>query len=131
MQGIGRFPTQSRVIAAVGIAMIALGLFIRWIAILSLGRQFTVDVAITKEHQLVHHGIYKSVRHPSYTGSLLSFLGLGLAFSNYLSIIVIFIPICSAFLYRIHIEEKTLIAKFGDEYQKYRATTKKLIPGIW
>lgn len=131
MQDAGHFAAHSTVIATTGIAMIALGLVLRWIAILSLGSQFTVDVAITQGHQLVRTGIYKVLRHPSYTGSLLSFLGLGLAFSNYLSVTTIFVPICVAFLYRIHVEEKTLVATFGDEYLKYRASTKGLVPGIW
>jgi protein-S-isoprenylcysteine O-methyltransferase Ste14 len=131
MQGTGRFLPRSAVIAATGIALIVLGLVLRWIAILSLGRQFTVDVAITQGHQLVRAGIYKVLRHPSYAGSLLSFLGLGLAFSNYLSVVTIFVPICVAFVYRIHVEEKTLVATFGDEYLKYRASTKGLVPGIW
>jgi protein-S-isoprenylcysteine O-methyltransferase Ste14 len=111
--------------------MIALGLAIRWIAIVSLGRMFTVDVAITRGHRLVRGGIYGVIRHPSYAGSLLSFLGLGLAFSNYLSAATIFIPICIAFLYRIHVEERTLAATFGDEYRDYCASTKRLIPGLW
>lgn len=131
MQDTGRFPTRSAVFATTGIALIVLGLVLRWIAIFSLGRQFTVDVAITQRHQLVRTGIYKVLRHPSYAGSLLSFLGLGLAFSNYLSVTTIFVPICGAFLYRIHVEEKTLIATFGDEYLNYRASTKGLVPGIW
>ena len=131
LQGTGRFPSRSAVIATTGIALITLGLVLRWIAILTLGRQFTVDVAITQGHRLVRSGIYNILRHPSYAGSVLSFLGLGLAFSNYLSVAVIFVPICAAFLYRIHVEEETLVATFGDEYLKYRASTKGLIPGIW
>jgi protein-S-isoprenylcysteine O-methyltransferase Ste14 len=131
MQDTGHFSTHSTAIATTGITMIALGLVLRWIAIFSLGRLFTVDVAITQGHQLVRAGIYKVLRHPSYAGSLLSFLGLGLAFSNYLSVVTIFVPICVAFLYRIHVEEKTLVATFGDEYLNYRASTKGLVPGIW
>jgi protein-S-isoprenylcysteine O-methyltransferase Ste14 len=127
----GHFRFQSSVIATCGIGMIILGLTLRWIAILTLGRMFTVDVAITQGHHVVRTGIYKSVRHPSYSGSLLSFLGLGLAFSNYLSTMVIFVPICAAFLYRIHVEEQTLMAAFRDEYQDYCATTKRLIPRVY
>jgi len=131
MQNRGHFSSHLVAIATTGIVLIALGLALRWIAIFSLGRLFTVDVAITQGHQLVHTGIYRVLRHPSYSGSLLSFLGLGLAFASYLSVAIIFIPICVAFLYRIHVEEKALIATFGDEYLKYRASTKGLIPGIW
>jgi len=131
MQDTGRFLPRSALIATTGIALIVLGLVLRWVAILSLGRQFTVDVAITEGHQLVSTGVYRVLRHPSYTGSLLSFLGLGLAFSNYFSVAMIFVPICAAFRYRIHVEEKTLVATFGDEYLKYRTSTWGLVPGIW
>jgi protein-S-isoprenylcysteine O-methyltransferase Ste14 len=127
----GHFRSHLIGIATTGIVMVAVGVAFRWIAILSLGKLFTVDVAITQGHRLIRTGIYRVIRHPSYTGSLLSFLGLGLAFASYLSVAIIFIPICVAFLYRIHVEEQTLIATFGDEYLKYRASTKALIPGIY
>jgi protein-S-isoprenylcysteine O-methyltransferase Ste14 len=131
LQPMGRFGGESAILPIAGVAFIIGGLILRWYAILSLRRQFTVDVAITKDHRLIREGIYSRVRHPAYAGSLLSFLGLGLSFSNYLSILVIFVPICSAFLYRIYVEEKALVEAFGEEYTEYRASTKRLIPGIF
>ena len=104
---------------------------VRWLAIISLKHQFTVDISITRNHQLVTKGIYRFVRHPAYAGSLLSFFGLGLFFANYLSILIIFIPICAAFLYRIRVEEKALLDNFGEEYANYCASTKRLIPEIF
>ncbi|MBI4722843.1 MAG: isoprenylcysteine carboxylmethyltransferase family protein [Candidatus Stahlbacteria bacterium] len=130
-QRIGYFGNESPIFPIAGIILIIYGLLIRWIAIFSLKHQFTVDISITKNHHLVREGIYRFVRHPAYAGSLLSFLGLGLFFANYLSMLIIFIPICSAFLYRIHIEEKVLIDTFGDKYVNYCASTKRLIPGIF
>jgi protein-S-isoprenylcysteine O-methyltransferase Ste14 len=112
-------------------ALIVAGLTIRWRAILTLKRQFTVDVSIRKDHRIVKTGIYRLIRHPAYAGSLLSFFGLGLFFTNYLSLIVIFLPICSAFLYRMTIEEKILVATFGEEYRDYYRTTKRLLPGVY
>jgi len=117
--------------AFAGLVFIVSGLILRWIAILTLKRQFTVDVAITANHRLVQNGIYRYIRHPAYSGSLLSFLGLGLTFSNYLSILIIFVPICAAFLYRIKVEEKFLTAALGDNYLKYCQSTKQLIPSIF
>ena len=127
----GYFGNGSTLFPSIGIALIVSGLVVRWAAILSLKRQFTVDVAITNDHRIVREGIYRFIRHPAYAGSLLSFFGLGLFFSNYLSILVIFVPICSAFLYRIHVEEKALISAFGDEYLDYCGSTKRLLPGIF
>ena len=126
----GHFGGGSALVPLAGLALIAAGLFVRWIAILSLRSQFTVDVAITSGHRLIKGGIYRSVRHPSYTGSLISFFGLGLCFSNYLSLLVIFVPIFSAFLYRVRIEEKALTDAFGEEYVDYCASTKRFIPGV-
>ena len=131
VQGIGYFGGRSRVFAFAGIVFVICGLLVRWIAIMSLKHQFTVDVSIRKDHRIVHEGMYRIIRHPAYAGSLLSFLGLGLFFANYLSLLVIFLPICSAFLYRIHIEEETLIGAFGEEYINYRRTTKRLLPGVY
>jgi len=128
---IGYVGNGSRIFPIAGIILIVCGLFVRWVAILSLEHQFTVDVSITKEHRIIRKGIYRFVRHPAYAGSLLSFFGLGLSSANYLSMLIIFLPICSAFLYRIHVEEKALIDNFGDEYLNYCASTKRLIPGIF
>jgi protein-S-isoprenylcysteine O-methyltransferase Ste14 len=130
-QRIGHIGEASYLLPLVGIILIVCGLIVRWIAILSLKHQFTVDVSITKDHRIIRKGIYRFVRHPAYAGSLLSFLGLALSFSNYLSMGIIFIPICLAFLYRIRVEEDTLIKTFGNEYLDYCASTKRLIPGIY
>jgi protein-S-isoprenylcysteine O-methyltransferase Ste14 len=130
-QDIGYLGGGSRVFPIVGSVMIVLGLLLRWIAILSLKRQFTVDVAITKDHRIISEGIYRYVRHPAYAGSILSFLGLAVSFANVISFIIIFLPICFAFLYRIRVEERALVAAFGDEYIRYSQTTKRVIPRIY
>jgi protein-S-isoprenylcysteine O-methyltransferase Ste14 len=130
-QPIGFFEGVSRIFPIAGITLIICGLFIRWFAILSLKRQFTVDVSIRKDHRMIKEGIYRFIRHPAYAGSLLSFLGLGLYFSNYLSMLIIFVPICVAFLHRIRVEEEALIHAFGSEYLDYCASTKRFIPGIF
>ncbi len=130
-QPIGHFGNGSQIVPIAGLIFIVCGLLVRWLAIFSLKRQFTVDVSITEDHRIIRNGMYRFVRHPAYAGSLLSFLGLALCFSNYVSILMIFVPICAAFLYRIHIEEDALINAFGSEYLDYRASTKRLIPGIF
>jgi protein-S-isoprenylcysteine O-methyltransferase Ste14 len=130
-QHIGYFGNGSRIYPIAGLILIVCGLLVRWLAIVSLKHQFTVDVSITKDHRIIRKGIYRFVRHPAYAGSLLSFFGLGLCFANYLTMLIMFPPICSAFLYRIHVEERALLDNFGDEYVNYCASTKRLIPGIF
>lgn len=128
---VGTLPGVSYFAAISGLVLILVGLAVRWIAILTLWKFFTVDVSIANDHRLVNTGLYKLVRHPAYTGSLISFLGLGVVFSNWLTLLVIFVPITIAFVYRIKVEEKALIAFFGDQYVRYCGTTKRLIPGIY
>jgi protein-S-isoprenylcysteine O-methyltransferase Ste14 len=126
---IGYIPVKF--ISLTGLVLIVLGLIIRWTAILTLKKYFTVDVSIQSNHKIIDKGIYKFIRHPAYAGSLLSFLGLGLAFSNWLSTLVIFIPILIAFIYRIRVEEKALVQAFGGEYINYSKVTKRLIPKLY
>ena len=109
----------------------AAGLVLRWWAIFSLGRLFTVDVAIADDHELVVRGPYHLMRHPSYSGMMLAFAALAVTFQNWLSVVCILVPISAALAYRIYIEEIALEATFGESYRAYAATTKRLIPGIF
>ncbi len=115
----------------IGIALILAGLTIRWAAILTLRKYFTVNVAIRSDHRVVRHGLYRIVRHPSYLGSLISFAGLGVAFGNWLSLAVILAGSTIGLAYRIAVEERALNAALGDDYREYAAHTKRLIPGVF
>lgn len=107
------------------------GLVLRWWAILSLGKFFTVDVAIADDHELIIRGPYHMMRHPSYSGMLLAFLALAATFQNWLSIVTILLPISLALAYRIYIEEIALEHTFGEAYHAYARSTKRLIPGVF
>jgi protein-S-isoprenylcysteine O-methyltransferase len=116
---------------AIGAVVFVAGLAIRWYAIIYLGRFFTVNVAIASDHKLIDGGPYRFVRHPSYSGALLAFLGLGLCIGNWASIAVMAIPILAVFLWRIHVEESALLRGLGNQYRSYMDRTKRLIPGIY
>ncbi|NMC43096.1 MAG: isoprenylcysteine carboxylmethyltransferase family protein [candidate division Zixibacteria bacterium] len=131
LHGIGFIAYGSRIVSIVGLVLIVLGMALRWVAIATLRRYFTSNVSIQAGHELVNRGLYRIVRHPSYAGSLLSFLGFGLTFANWLSVLVIFVPVFCAFLYRITVEEHALTTHFGDRYTNYCRTTKRLIPGVY
>lgn len=131
VRGIGFMRNLSGFLPYMGMIIIIIGLIIRWIAILTLRNYFTVNVDVRQDHKVIDYGIYRHIRHPAYSGSLLSFLGLGLSFSNWLSVLVIMVPITAAFLYRIHLEEKALEESLGAEYIKYARSTNRLIPKIF
>ena len=122
---------KSEQIALIGISAIIIGIIIRLVAIKQLGKFFTVDVTIRENHQLLQSGLYKFLRHPSYTGSLISFLGFGLSLNNWLSLFIVFLPVLFSIIHRINIEEKVLTERFGKQYSDYIAGTKRLIPFVY
>ncbi len=113
------------------LGLIVVGIIIRFTAIRQLGKFFTMDVTIKSDHQIVNTGLYGWVRHPSYSGALLSFIGLGLSMNNYYGFLIIVVPIFLAFSARISVEEQALTEAFGAAYQSYSAATKRLIPFIY
>jgi protein-S-isoprenylcysteine O-methyltransferase len=119
-----------RILHPVALGLLLLGLAIRWVSILTLGRFFTVNVSVQHDHELVEAGPYRYVRHPSYSGLLLAFVGLGLNAGNWLSLGAVVIPITLAVLWRIRIEERALVEALGTPYVQYSARTKRLVPGL-
>lgn len=114
-----------------GLVMMVIGIAVRSTAIAQLGRFHTPNVAVRMDHQLMRTGLYKHVRHPSYLGALIAFLGLSLGLGNWLSLVVIMgISLC-VYLYRMHEEEAVLSAAFGDAWRAYCQSTKRLIPGLF
>ena len=90
-----------------------------------------MDVTIEKDHELVEKGPFRIVRHPSYSGVLLAFVGLGLSMGNWAALLVIVIPIGSAFIHRMNVEEDALSRALGPRYAEYMKRTKRLVPFIY
>lgn len=130
LRGFGRIGNW-RVTLYTGIALMILGILIRAIAIATLWRYFSVDVTIRKDQPLIQHGLYAHLRHPAYTGSLLAFIGLGIAFGSWVSLAIVTVVAIAGFSYRIAVEERALTEHFGDTYRAYAAHTKRLIPGVY
>lgn len=114
-----------------GLVLFACGLVLRWWSIVHLGRFFTVNVAIAADHRVVSDGPYRLVRHPSYSGVFLLFIGLGLLLFNWLSALILVVPVFGLFLYRMRVEEQALVQALGVPYVDYMARTKRIIPFIY
>lgn len=113
------------------VVFFAVGIVVRWWSIIVLGRFFTVDVTIEKDHEVVQSGPYRLVRHPSYTGVLLAFVGWGLALHNWLALLLLLLPIFAAFMHRMNVEEVALSHALGERYRAYMQRTKRLLPFIY
>ena len=77
------------------------------------------------------NGPYRFVRHPTYSGLLLLFLGTGLALGDWLSVAALVLLPGVGIGYRIMVEERMLLAGLGDDYAQYRKRTWRLVPGLW
>jgi protein-S-isoprenylcysteine O-methyltransferase Ste14 len=115
----------------IGAAVMIAGLGLRLWAMLVLGRFFTVTVTIQEDHRVVDSGPYRVVRHPSYTGLLVLFVGFGIALDNWLSLLALFALPLAGILLRIRAEEAALSIALGERYTDYAARTDRLIPGVW
>jgi protein-S-isoprenylcysteine O-methyltransferase Ste14 len=76
-------------------------------------------------------GIYRYVRHPAYTGIILVFIGLGIAFENWLSLITVAGLTMAGIANRVRIEEAALLEHYGDSYASYAARTKRFVPYLF
>ena len=116
---------------ALGQLAMVIGISVRSWALLVLGRFFTTHVTFQAGHRLVTGGPYRWVRHPSYTGALLSLLGFPLACGSLFGLVVALAVVPVAFAYRIRVEERALREGFGAAYERYSERTWRLVPGLY
>jgi protein-S-isoprenylcysteine O-methyltransferase Ste14 len=127
---MGRMPHWNTFFV-VGIVLFSIGLIIRIHSMLTLKQYFTFSVAKVDQHKIIETGLYKYIRHPGYLGQWIIFLGISLALSNWLSVVLMMIPTIAGYLYRIRVEEKFMADQLGTEYLNYKSRTKKIIPLVY
>ena len=94
-----------------------------------IGRFWSARVTLKEGHQLIESGPYSLVRHPIYSGLLLSMaatvmtIGTGQSVCGYALLV-------GALIFKLAAEERLLAANFGQAYQKYQKRVKALIPGV-
>lgn len=118
---------QSEAIRALGAALFAAGCALFSWSVLARGR-YSVSWAMPVNHKLVTWGPYKYVRHPSYAGYFLMFIGLFLTWFNLLAIVPLLgIP---GYVRISQREEDMLVLRFGDAYLEYRKKTGRFFPRV-
>jgi protein-S-isoprenylcysteine O-methyltransferase Ste14 len=113
-----------------GTTLFIAGFLIRITAQATLKRNYSGTLRIRDGHTLITHGIYSHVRHPVYTGVILSALAIPLYTGSLPGLLMALLGI-PLFNYRIANEEKMLIQEYGHQYTEYIKTTPKLIPRIY
>lgn len=108
---------------AIGVASIAL---LIW-AQIELGRQFSPQLQLRQEHQLIITGPYSRVRHPLYTALFGFGLSLAMVSANWF-FVAFFVLSLFGLVIRIPKEEQMMLDQFGDEYRQYMQRTGCFIP---
>jgi protein-S-isoprenylcysteine O-methyltransferase Ste14 len=122
----GRWPSF-----VLGLVLMGVGIAIRQWAVALLGPLFTIDVRVHPGQRVIDRGPYRWVRHPSYTGLIVTFLGIGFALGNWAALAVLAVVPTAGLVVRIRLEERALLDGLGDSYRRFAAGRPRLFPGVW
>ncbi len=113
---------------ALGLVILLAGSMLRRYCFRTLGRYFTGNVMVQAGQPVIEDGPYRLVRHPSYTGGMLMYLGTGLALTNWLSVLILLGMGVVTYTYRVRVEEQALASSLGQPYLEYMRRTKRFVP---
>jgi len=114
-----------------GVALVLAGAQLRRHCFRMLGEYFTGNVQVRSQQPVIQSGAYRWIRHPSYSAGLLMLGGLGLALGNWLSLCATVSFTFVAYLYRVAVEERALVATIGDPYREYMTRTRRFVPFLF
>jgi len=113
-----------------GLILMGAGIVLRQWAVALLGQFFTTDVRVHPGQNVVARGPYRWVRHSSYTGMIMTFVGPGLALGNWAALAVLVVVPTAGLVVRIRVEERALRNGLGEPYRRFAASRGDLIPGL-
>jgi protein-S-isoprenylcysteine O-methyltransferase len=116
--------------SAIGYGLLAAGMLFALWARVFLGRNWSSNVTLKRDHTLVRSGPYRIVRHPIYTGLLVALLGTAIALGP-LRCFVGVVLAAIAWKFKSMTEETFMVQQFGDQYRQYQMEVKSLVPYIW
>lgn len=92
---------------------------------------YSGHLGVTENQKLVQAGPYHVVRHPAYLSFILMSLGISVGFSSLAGLLALLVLLIPGMVYRIRVEDRLLEKHFGEEWRRYAAKTRRLVPGVW
>ncbi|MEP7199831.1 MAG: isoprenylcysteine carboxylmethyltransferase family protein [Chloroflexota bacterium] len=119
---------DDEVMRASGLALVGVGTLLFWLSHVNLARQWSWNIGLRDDHQIVRRGLYRIMRHPMYTAIGLWLIGTPFVTQSWLGLIpLVGLP---GLYRRARVEEQLLTQTFGAEYETYRKETGMFLPKI-
>lgn len=119
--------SPSAVSYAFGVGCAAAGVALGIWARIVLAGNWSGNVTLKHDHQLVTAGPYRLVRHPIYSAFLLLFLGTAICLAQWRGVLAVAL-VFGSFYYKWRSEEYLMTSEFGEQYQRYREKTGAIFP---
>lgn len=107
-----------------------LATWLAWRALNHLGKQWRIQAGLYSDHELVRTGPYAMVRHPIYLSMLGMLVATGLVMAAWPILVAAVAIFIVGLEIRVRTEDALLASRFGDSFQKYRASVPAYIPFI-
>jgi len=113
-----------------GLVLAGLGFALIFWSGFALGRFYSADVTLQKNHRLITTGLYRHLRHPRYLGGVLFAIGFALLFRSWIGLVgsAMFLGVI---LFRIKDEEVLMHQEFGQEWETYCQQSWRLMPLLY
>jgi len=124
-----RFMPDLPAVAWTGAALAAAGAAFALWARFTIGRNWSGTITVKQDHELMTRGPYAVVRHPIYSGLLLTLMGTALVAGEWRGIAAVILAFAGWF-WKSRIEERVMTEQFGAAYEDYQRRVKRLIPFV-
>jgi len=123
----------TKTITLFGVGALLASFALRWRSTRALGKQWAIRVASTQGNgghtkELIQQGPYRFIRHPIYLAYFLELIGLTCIPNCFYTLCFAMIVNMPLQIIRANIEERELLAIFGERYAAYRASTPAFVP---
>lgn len=117
-------------VALLGVVTLGAALWLFRRSHADLGRNWSISLEIRERHALVTTGIYRHIRHPMYSSFFLLGIAQGFLLPNWFVGTAGLAGPGILFAFRVKREEQLMLTQFGEQYQAYMRTSKRLVPWI-
>lgn len=125
-----RIIPKNDVTGIIGLAVCISGVAFAIWARRTLGTNWSGEVTLKKEHELVQSGPYKIVRHPIYTGFEIGLLGVAITIGQLKGLVGLSVVFVNHY-FKTLMEEEIMYSQFPTQYPEYVKRVKRLVPFIF